>query len=94
MVKLEKHNFFIFSHMIFILLFSLIYYLIYLYDNNTFSIHKKDENISFMDFLYFSLVTQTTVGYGGIIPTKNITRMINLVQLLTIYGVIAITIFI
>tara|TARA_Y100000780_G_C13694897_1_gene421143 strand:+ start:5532 stop:5873 length:342 start_codon:yes stop_codon:yes gene_type:complete len=47
----------------------------------------KDVGLSFWDCLYFSLVTQTTVGYGDIVMTHNFTRIINFIQLLTIYGV-------
>jgi len=94
MVKLEKHSFFVISHMLIIILFAFVYYLTFIYDSKTFNIHKNDEDINYLDFLYFSLVTQTTVGYGGIIPTRNISRLLNFIQLLTIYGIVAITIFI
>ena len=46
---------------------------------------------SFADCFYFSLVTQTTVGYGDMILHTRISRLINIVQLLTIYGVLAVS---
>lgn len=49
--------------------------------------------ITFFDCLHFSLVTQTTVGYGALVPTHNLTKIINILQLLTIYGVIIISLF-
>ena len=46
---------------------------------------------SFADCFYFSLVTQTTVGYGDMISHTRISRLINIIQLLTIYGVLAVS---
>ena len=40
----------------------------------------------FFDFLYFSMVTQTTVGYGDISPTSRLARGIAMVQLLLVYA--------
>jgi len=94
MIKLKKHNFFILSHMFIILLFASIYYSIFIYDNNSFNIYKNEEDVNYFDFLHFSLVTQTTVGYGDVMPIKNISRIMNFIQLLTIYGIVSITILI
>lgn len=49
--------------------------------------------VTFFDCFHFSLVTQTTVGYGALVPTHNLTKIINILQLLTIYGVIIISLF-
>ena len=46
---------------------------------------------SFGECFYFSLVTQTTVGYGDMVEHTRISRIINILQLLTIYGVLAIS---
>lgn len=43
--------------------------------------------ISLFDAFYFSLVTQTTVGYGRISPESKLTQMLNALQLLTIFGI-------
>jgi len=43
--------------------------------------------ISLFDAFYFSLVTQTTVGYGDTIPESRLTQVINIMQLLSIFGV-------
>ena len=45
------------------------------------------------DCFYFSLVTQTTVGYGDIIPHTRFMRIINIFQMFSIYGIIATSIF-
>jgi hypothetical protein len=47
---------------------------------------------SFWDFLYFSTITQTTVGYGDILPNSTVVRMIVVCQILCGYAVIAIAI--
>ena len=36
---------------------------------------------TFWDFLYFSTITQTTVGYGDILPNKTIVRMVVVAQI-------------
>ena len=52
---------------------------------------EEIHNITLYDALYFSLVTQTTVGYGDIVPQTVLTKTINIIQLLSIYGVIVIS---
>jgi uncharacterized membrane protein len=37
---------------------------------------------SFWDFLYFSVVTQTTVGYGDILPNSTCVRVCVILQIL------------
>ena len=46
---------------------------------------------SFAESFYFSLVTQTTVGYGDMVSHTRISRIINVLQLLTIYGDLAVS---
>jgi uncharacterized membrane protein len=91
----SKHRFFV-HHIITILLFAAAYFLASKYINesmmnkSTLKKHTSNNNVSFWDCLYFSLVTQTTVGYGDIVPTHAVTKFINVLQLLTIYGVLLI----
>ena len=54
--------------------------------------HRKNKKYKPIDFtpfdaIYFSLVTQTTVGYGDFTPGNQVTRIINMFQLIAIYGV-------
>lgn len=92
--NIDKKGLFFIRHLSIVLLFALMYYISSIYIKNSVNIKNKDKNnkLSFWDCLYFSLVTQTTVGYGDIVMTHNFTRLINFIQLLTIYGVFVITI--
>jgi hypothetical protein len=47
---------------------------------------------SYWDFLYFSIITQTTVGYGDILPNSTLVRMVVSTQL--ILGLMILTILI
>jgi hypothetical protein len=45
---------------------------------------------SFLDFLYFSAITQTTVGYGDILPNATAVRMVVVLQILVSYAVLVV----
>jgi len=45
---------------------------------------------SFLDFLYFSTITQTTVGYGDILLNSSIIRAIVILQIVIGYGILII----
>jgi len=68
-----------------ILFFAILYYLI---GNNVGKKHSHFiDNVPpfhFIDALYLSLVTHSTVGYGDIAPKSNIARIIAGLQMLTI----------
>ena len=71
-----------------VLLFSILYYLSSNYLEKTGFVDtynkSKTEAISYFDCLHFSLVTQTTVGYGRFEPYGTISRIINVFQLISI----------
>jgi voltage-gated potassium channel len=46
--------------------------------------------LNYWDFLYFSGITQTTVGYGDMLPNSTAIRMIVLAQILIGYFIIAV----
>ncbi len=76
-------------HLVAILIFAVSYYIMHLYIPNAFKYDKESEKkLDIIDFLYFSLVTQSTVGYGDITPLHNIPRTLCMFQIMSIYVII------
>lgn len=68
-----------------IILFSFVYYFHYLLNNDAYVTTTVSSNeMKYFDFLHFSLVTQSTVGYGDIIVKNNIAKLLNSIQLISI----------
>ena len=93
---------FILSQMSAIFVFAVLYWLggkleahlgLHEIDGNGVVTKNKIVPIPLFDAFYFSLITQTTVGYGKMTPPSRITQWINIFQLLTIYGVVALSMF-
>lgn len=78
------------KHILSVIIFTILYLLA-----NRLAIYHgiEDEKIKPFDTFHFSLVTQTTVGYGKNFTTNLYTQIINVLHLLTIYGVFIIDIF-
>jgi hypothetical protein len=79
----------LFLHIIFTVLFACIYY--FFIGREQF--HGEDGNgknipFTFMEALYFSLVTQTTVGYGFVSPKTPLAKAIVSLQLLILIFII------
>ncbi len=84
------------KHIIAILVFAIVYFGLYLKDKRHFVSVKNDNNtrpesieMSFLDCFYFSLVTQSTVGYGDIVPVSETAKLINIMQIFSIFGIIS-----
>ena len=79
----------------FVLVFAVIYKLVNSYEvQNEMTHYKTGEDIapmSFLDCFYYALVTQTTVGYGDFSPQTKIGQYVNIVQLMSIYGIFGLT---
>lgn len=76
-----------FAWILIILIFGLIYYFIGLYSA---TIYSASHELNFLDHIYFSFVTATTVGYGDIFPLgfgKILVAIESIISLL-IYGVV------
>ena len=80
---------FIVKHLSFVLLFTILYYITEKYFIAEKEGDKIKDPMTLLECFHFSLVTQTTVGYGHSYPTNFYSRIINIVQLLSIYGVLA-----
>jgi hypothetical protein len=98
----ERHKKLFIQHFLLIFLFASLYYFAHLYiidfikeDGGLINPNKKNNktSITFFDCFRFSLVTQTTVGYGSLVPTHILTDIINILQLLTLYSVIILSFF-
>lgn len=76
---------------IIITIFAIVYELLEKWKPN---LHFKGlhyDTATFLDYLYFSVTTQTTVGYGDIVPNSLFTRIITMVQMLMSYIVLVVT---
>lgn len=78
------------------LTFSIMYQFVFTLDDGAFvahpDIHGHDHVITWSDFIYFSFITLTTVGYGDVIPSSNFTR--GLAVLESIAGVLYVAVLI
>ena len=70
-----------------ILVFAILYFI-----SGKFAVKFLGEKkkLNFFDALYFSIVTQSTVGYGDLVPTNRLTKSIVMLQLLTIIAIIGV----
>lgn len=78
------------THLTVVVFFTIVYYILnlVLQDKGFHHLDNKNDVISLFDCFHFSLITQTTVGYGHILPSHIFTKIVNVLQLLTIYGVL------
>jgi hypothetical protein len=80
----EPHEKFLLN-MISILLFGIAYTILYNYDKNNFKILIKENNsekneYSFFYFIWFSLMSQFTVGQGNMYPSSPISKSLIAMQ--------------
>ena len=70
---------------IYLLILSCIYYLIDYYSSeNVFLIRNSNQSsITFWEAIYFTIITQRTIGYGDIVPKSPITRLLVTFQALS-----------
>lgn len=70
---------------IYLLILSCIYYFLdYFSNQNIFLIRDENENkITFWEAVYFTIITQSTIGYGDIVPQSPITRLLVTFQALS-----------
>jgi voltage-gated potassium channel Kch len=76
--------YFIQHHIILIIIFSLIYQGLSIIDPRSFT-----KVLSLFDSLYFSITTQTTVGYGDITPNTIIARLTTMIHMICMAGILS-----
>ena len=52
--------------------------------------NSGNKEINLFDCFHFSLITQTTVGYGNMVPVEFYTKCVNILQLLTIFATVVV----
>lgn len=91
---------YIFYNILSVIVFGIIYYLLEIYDMDPFVSNRaiKDKDISqnkrfsFIECLHYSLVTQATLGNGGMIPLNKSCIMFNSLQIIASFLITATTI--
>lgn len=76
--------YFIQHHIILIIIFSLIYQGLSIIDPRSFT-----KVLSLFDSLYFSITTQTTVGYGDITPNTMFARLTTMIHMICMAGILS-----
>lgn len=94
---IAKARHFVFYNFVTVFVFGLIYYVLQYFDGKTFVSNRaiidqdahKTKTYSLIECIHFSLVTQTTIGYGGMIPLSKACVLINSLQLFSIFWITA-----
>ena len=78
--------------MILIVIFSVIYYQIYLNDQTSFMVNEqllkeKDGKLDYVDILYFSLLLQFTLSFGDMVPFTKEIKAVRSVQSLIFWAI-------
>ena len=81
MEQIKSFLFFVLANFAIILFFSTIYWC----TRGETHFNGLKEDSSFLDSLYFSIVTLTTIGYGDISPKSSIMKIVVICQQLIVY---------
>ena len=83
--KIYNQNEFFSHHLLSILFFSIIYYLISKYENFKGKPRLENNNSDFnnyFDCLFYSFMLQYTIGFVFILPKSTITKLVSMTQVL------------
>jgi hypothetical protein len=70
------------------LFYPFIYYFFCNYDDFYFRHPPSNNQLPFLDLIYFSVITQSTIGFGDITPKSNKGKCIVILQVLTSFIII------
>ena len=87
LVNILKYKFVQFNILVFSIFF-LLYWILYKFNKEYHFTFDKSYNLnSALDVAYFTVVTQTTIGYGDIIPRSQFAKLIMIIHMgVTIIG--------
>lgn len=85
---------FLIRHISSIFIFAILYYISHYYVESkgfkTLVDKEQDKkHYSFWEILYFSIGTQTSIGYGDIYPTHTTTKILTALQMLSVVIILA-----
>ncbi len=69
----------------FAFIFAFIFYWSYLYNPYLFKFNAMDIEPTFLSFLYYSVVTFTTLGFGDIVPTTQVVQILVMLEVILGY---------
>lgn len=81
----KKLGQFLFRHIASIFIFATLYYMAHHYlEGHGYEYKDPHASYTYWDFVYFSLGTQSTIGFGEAYPTHTLTKLIASAQLLSV----------
>lgn len=80
------------AHFITSIIFGIIYSLLLIINAKNFFINDKITSIEtvfdkIFNGFYFSLITQTTIGFGDIVPLTKLSKLLVIIQVLSVFGI-------
>jgi len=80
--------YFLVSQLSAVIVFGILYWIIEIKSPGTHfkGVKRQPSGHLFYDFFYYSMVTQSTVGYGDIVPVSNFARGAAICQMLLVYA--------
>ena len=91
--KGRKAFYFLISQLGAVLLFGVLYWIIEIISPGVHfkGVKRQPSGHLFYDFFYYSMVTQSTFGYGDIVPVSNFARGAAMCQMLLVYAGLSLT---
>ena len=78
-----------------VFIFGTLYYILGVYDKTSFTInHRANRNITFFEAIYFSFITQSTIGYGDFSPNTLLAKIVVILHVLVTYILFGLTVLI